>query len=241
MPDGVTGNLRGKSSNGVGDNRADLLIADKEWATVEWTLGRALKANRFWFMFLSRFFFGFLVNLIMGHQPIYCQDIGFSATFAATVFGLAGFTAVIGNLCGFISDRTGREVAYTIGTVGVIIGVFVLMLATASQPWLLYLYVIFWGLFLGVAGPAAFASQADLFSFGGRHYGAINGFFIFGYGIGGTIGPWLGGYIFDVSKSYDLAFIIVIICTVVSCIFLWLAAPRKVRLVAGKAPKVASG
>jgi MFS family permease len=152
---------------------------------------------------------------------------------------LLGFIAVIGNLCGFISDRTGREVAYTIGTVGIVIGVFVLMLATASQPWLLYLYVIFWGLFLGVAGPAAFTAQAGLFS--GRHYGAINGFLIFGYGIGGTIGPWLGGYIFDVSKSYDLSFILVITSTVASCILLWLSAPRKVRLVAGQAPKVAIG
>jgi len=241
LPDGVAGNLKGKGSNEAGYNRADLLIADKEWAATEWTLGRAFKANRFWFMFSSRFCFGFLVNLIMGHQPIYCQDVGFSAAFAAAVFGLSGFTLVVGNLCGFISDRIGREVTYTIGMVGIVIGIFILMTATASQPWLLYLYVIFWGLFLGVAGPAAFATQADLFSFGGRRYGAINGFFIFGYGIGGMIGPWLGGYIFDVSKSYDLAFIIVIIASIASCIFLWLAAPRKVRLVAGKAPKFAGG
>jgi membrane protein implicated in regulation of membrane protease activity len=89
LPDGVAGNLRGKISGEVEANRADLLIADMEWARAECTLGRALKANRFWFIFLSRFCFGFFVNLIMGHQPIYCQDIGFSATFAATVFGLA--------------------------------------------------------------------------------------------------------------------------------------------------------
>jgi len=58
-----------------------------------------------------------------------------------------------------------------------------------------------------------------------------------GYGIGGAIGPWLGGYVFDVMNSYDLAFVIVIIVIILSGIFLWLAAPRKVRLVAGKLPK----
>jgi len=216
-----------------------MLIVDKEWAATEWTLARALKTSRFWLMFLSHMCLAIQMNLIMAHQPIYCQDIGFTAAFAATIFGLGGFTLVIGNLCGFISDRIGREVTYTIATIGIIIGIFGLMLATTSQSWLLYLYVIFWGVFLGLAGPAAFSSLADLFS--GKHYGAINGFYIFGYGIGGAIGPLIGGYIFDVNKSYNLAFIIVIICAVVSCIFLWLAAPGKVRLVAGKAPKVASG
>ena len=112
------------------------------------------------------------------------------------------------------------------------------MLATASQPWLLYLYVIL-GIFFGVAPPAGFASLADLFA--GKHYGAIFGFCTLGYGIGGAIGPWLGGYIFDVMGSYTLAFVVVIVTMGLACIFLWLAAPRRVRLVAGKAPKAAIG
>ncbi|GAH36067.1 unnamed protein product, partial [marine sediment metagenome] len=154
-------------------------------------------------------------------------------------FGLVGFTMMIGNLSGFISDRIGREVTYTVATIGIIIGVCALMLATPSLPWLLYLYVIFFGIFFGVGTPTVCSSLADLFS--GKHYGAINGFLILGFGIGGAIGPWLGGYIFDVRGSYTLAFLAVIVAQGLSCIFIWLAAPRRVRLVAGKAPRAVTG
>jgi len=155
--------------------------------------------------------------------------------FAASIFGFVGITTMIGNLCGFISDRIGREAACTLGTLGAIIGVYALMIVTTSQPWLPYLYVIFFGIFIGILGPTQFSSSADLFA--GKHFGAINGFCLLGFGVGGAIGHWLGGYIFDVMNSYTLAFVIVVITLGLSCIFLWLAAPRKVRLVAGKAPK----
>jgi len=229
----------GLSPDGTADNLAkegsDLPIADREWVAIEWTLTKALRTYQLWFMFLMFVCFSLGLNLVLGHQPIHCQDRGFSAMFAASIFSLVGITNVIGNLCGFISDRIGREAAATLGTVGAIIGVYALMIVTTSQPWLLYLYVIFFGIFIGILGPTQFSSAADLFA--GEHFGAINGFCLLGFGVGGAIGPWLGGYIFDVMNSYTLAFIIVMVTLGLSCIFLWLAAPRRVRLVAGKVPK----
>ena len=234
-PDGTADNLAKEGSSAVREDGSGLPIADREWVTIEWTLTKALRTYQLWFMFLMFVCFSVSLNLVLGHQPIHCQDIGFSAMFAASIFGLVGITNVIGNVCGFISDRIGREAAATLGTVGAIIGVYALMIVTASQPWLLYLYVIFFGIFIGILGPTQFSSSADLFA--GKHFGAINGFCLLGFGVGGAIGPWLGGYIFDVMNSYTLAFIIVMVTLGLSCVFLWLAAPRRVRLVTGKAPK----
>ncbi len=45
--------------------------------------------------------------------------------------------------------------------------------------------------------------------------------------LGGAVGPWLGGYIYDLSGSYTGAIIGSIGCFVLSCIAYWLAAPRK--------------
>jgi len=45
-------------------------------------------------------------------------------------------------------------------------------------------------------------------------------------GIGGAIGPWLGGYIYDVSGSYRGAFVLCMICFGLACIMVWIAAPR---------------
>jgi cyanate permease len=46
-------------------------------------------------------------------------------------------------------------------------------------------------------------------------------------GIGGVIGPWLGGYIYDTTGSYFAAFILSMVCFGLSCIAFWLAGPRK--------------
>jgi len=38
------------------------------------------------------------------------------------------------------------------------------------------------------------------------------------------VGPWLGGYIFDVIGNYALAFIIANMTMAASCVFVWLAS-----------------
>lgn len=59
-------------------------------------------------------------------------------------------------------------------------------------------------------------------------------FLMMAYGLGGGIGPWFGGYVFDISGSYTLAFITVIVILALTCILFWLASPRKVRTLSGK-------
>ena len=51
--------------------------------------------------------------------------------------------------------------------------------------------------------------------------------------MGGAVGPWLTGAIYDATGSYALAFWIGIGCSLFSALAIWLAAPRKVRAVAG--------
>jgi len=236
LPDGA--NDRKEGSSAVKKD-TDLLIVDREWVTTEWTLAKALITRRFWFIFLSFLCNSFALNLVLAHQPLYLQDIGFSAAFAALIFSLAGFTIMIGGSCGFISDKMGREATYTLGAIAVAMGVVALILASPSRPWLAYLYTMFWGVSSGILSSTLFSSAADLFS--GKHFGSINGLCLLGFGIGGVIGPFLGGYIFDVMGSYTLAFWIVIAAHGLACIFIWTAAPRRARLVAGEAPRLVKG
>ena len=51
---------------------------------------------------------------------------------------------------------------------------------------------------------------------------------------GGAVGPWVTGVIYDATGSYTPAFWIAIACSMVSAIAIWIAAPRKVRAVAGR-------
>jgi MFS family permease len=66
------------------------------------------------------------------------------------------------------------------------------------------------------------AIPADAFS--GPHLGAILGVVHAGGGLGGAIGPYLGGWLFDVTGNYRLAFTAAAVCTGGAAIAAWGAA-----------------
>jgi len=79
----------------------------------------------------------------------------------------------------------------------------------------------------GVTAPMLMSVSADLFK--GKVYGLIYGFVEAGVGIVGATGAWVAGFIFDLTQSYHLAFILAIGAFMLSCFFIWIAAPRKFR------------
>jgi MFS family permease len=91
---------------------------------------------------------------------------------------------------------------------------------------------------MGLLAVTSYAALADLFY--GKHLGAITGFVITCLGIGFAIGPWLAGYIYDMTGTYSLAFVMAIIAIGVSCLWFWIATPRRVRLVARQARRGSS-
>jgi nitrate/nitrite transporter NarK len=76
--------------------------------------------------------------------------------------------------------------------------------------------------------------MADIYQ--GKHFGAITGLAVAGFGIGGAFSPWLGGKIYDDTGTYIPAFYIVIGAILLAIICSWIAAPREIRLVPGKVP-----
>lgn len=237
LPRGMTPPTEGSSTRGIAESASskkepDLPASDRYSSQQGWTLAKALKTSHLWFFFLTLVCISANLNLVLAHQPIYCQDIGFSAMFAASIFGLLGIPKIIGNLGGFVSDRIGREITFTLGTIGVLLGICALMLATISSPWLLYVYLVMFGVGHGLIAPTFFSSVADMFA--GNRFGTINGFVLLGFGVGGALGPWIGGRVFDMMDSYRVAFIIAAVIMVAGCVFLWLAGPRKVKYLVKK-------
>ena len=111
---------------------------------------------------------------------------------------------------------------------------YLLMIAlrhTPSSP-LLYLMVLAQG-FLGY-GLTSVMGAMVLEIFQGRRYATIFGTVMVALMAGSALGPWLTGVLHDVSGSYAQAFWIAVALSGVSIVAVWLAAPRKVRLVAGR-------
>ncbi|GIX48183.1 MAG: MFS transporter [Candidatus Tectimicrobiota bacterium] len=190
------------------------------------TVAGALRERAFWALFLAQVLIPLGIFPVSVHQVAYLADLGFSKTFAAAILGHMGLMSSCGRiLFGALSDRLGRFGGVTLSVLCSQLGIVLLLLMRdASATWPLYLYALFFGLGYGARGPIISALAADLFA--GRHFGTIFGLISIGHGIGGALGPWFGGYVYDRFGSYRPAFAValVVLCGVVGC--LWVATRR---------------
>ena len=209
-------------------------IVDPKWAAVEWTLKKAFKTGRFWLVCLSTFsLWGIMEHIMVAHHVAFAIDIGFTKIYASSVLSLFGICFALGSLSAFISDRIGRELTMTLGTILGVSGILVLIfLKDTFHPWILYYYALSFGLGLGLTTPTIAATATDIFQ--GPRVGATIGFVWFSFAVGGCIGPWLGGWLFELFHNYRGAFLVAVSWYVMACLAIWFAAPRKVRLVPGR-------
>lgn len=211
------------------------LVVDTAWTAVEWTPRSAMRTARFWFIGVAYTLGMITWYTVLVHQTKFLREIGFTAEFASVALGLVSFTGVLGQIAiGQFSDRMGREVAWTLGMCG-FIACYAILLLLEHYPtdWLVYAMVVTQGLFgYGIASVYA-AIPADVFP--GSRYASIFGLLGLMATIGGAVGPWAGGFIYDLDGRYTYAFVFAGAAGVISIVCIWCAAPRKVRLVAGQA------
>jgi MFS family permease len=216
-------------------------VVDAAWAAVDWTLARAARTARFWWIAIGYFCGLFAWYAVQVHQTKYLTEIGFRPTDAAWALGFVSLTGIPGQVAlGWLSDRIGREWVWTAGSVGFAIcyAALLLLAATPTMP-LLYVMVVAQGMLGYGLTSVVGAIPAEIFQ--GRHYGSIFGTLMLSSISGGALGPWLTGVLYDHTGSYTLAFWISIGCSVISAAAIWLAAPRKVRAVAGRLPVLRPG
>ena len=209
-------------------------VVDAAWAAVDWTLGRAARTARFWWIALGYFLGLFAWYAVQVHQTKYLIEIGFTPGDAAWALGFVSLAGIPGQIAlGWLSDRIGREWVWTVGALGFAICYATLLLLAASPTMpLLYVMVIAQGMLGYGLTSVVGAIPAEIFQ--GRHYGSIFGTLMLSSIAGGAVGPWLTGVLYDRTGSYTLPFWIAIACCVVSAVTIWLAAPRKVRAVSGR-------
>ena len=209
-------------------------VVDRAWASTDWTLARAMRTSRFWWMSLGFFCGLFVWYAVQVHQTKYLLEIGFPAPLAAQALGLVGFTGIVGQIAlGHLSDRVGREWVWTLASLGFALCYAILIvMAHHPTPLLMYLMVAAQGM-LGYGLASVYgAIPAELFQ--GRHYGTIFGVVGITSGLGTGLGPWVAGAVHDHTGSYAAAFGLAIGVSLLSIVAMWRAAPRKVRAVAGR-------
>jgi MFS family permease len=203
-------------------------VVDANWAKRDWTLPKAIRTRRFWFLVTAFFCLSYAYQGTLLHSISAMVDAGSVRQTAAAYFGLLGIAGSVGKiLFGSLSDRFGRERSNTIGGITAAIGIFCLINATTAGSFMPLLFALLFGLGYGAAAPLMPSVIADIFI--GRSFGLIFAMISIGSGAGGALGSFLSGLLRDISGGYAIPLTACMLCLLLSCTFIWLAGPRKVR------------
>jgi predicted MFS family arabinose efflux permease len=191
-----------------------------------WTVKEAARTFNFWALMTFPMLCMISVYILSVHFVGFLVNAGLSKMTAASAFALVGIVSMVFRIIwGFVSDRIGREKAYSVAMFFFCISFYCLFrFQRGGGLWLVYLFVLVVGIGWGATAPMFMASAADLFH--GRAIGTIYGMLEGSVGIGGAFGAWIGGYLFDKTGSYMWAFAVAVIAGVLSVVLMWAAAPR---------------
>jgi MFS family permease len=209
-------------------------VVDPDWAGVDWTLSRAIRTARFWWLAVGYFGGLYIWYAVQVHQTKYLLDIGFSPGVAVWALGAVSLLGIPGQiLLGHVSDRVGREWIWSASCLGFAI-CFAALIALVRFPTLLLVYVMVLAQGALGYGLTSIMGAVVLEIFQGKQFGSIFGTVMLAALAGGAAGPWVTGLLHDLSGSYALAFAIGIGVSALSAVAIWMASPGKVRAVAGQ-------
>lgn len=168
----------------------------------------AIGTRQLWIICLINLIVVFCAVTIMVHIVAHATDLGIPPASAATVLAAIGGVSMAGRLLtGFAIDRMGNKKTMVVCFLLLITGLTWLLVA--RDLWALYLFALVYGLAHG--GLFTLISPVVAEHFGMTSHGVLLGLAVFSGTIGGAIGPFLAGYLFDRMSSYQTAFVLLVV------------------------------
>lgn len=165
----------------------------------------ALKTRAFWLLATAFALRITATNGVTLHLIPYLQDMGFTPDVAGLTLGAVGVMSIIGRAgLGYLGDIFSKRYVLVISHFGIAVGIVLLM--SVHGLWSAVLFVIIFSVPYGGAIPLSYSIRGDYF--GRKAFGAISGMIGFIQMIGTVGGPLIGGYVYDVTGSYHLAFLL---------------------------------
>jgi len=181
------------------------------------SLKAATHTLTFWCLCITEFMvFGCLLTTIVHIVP-HARDLGLQPTTAAAVLSTIGGVSMLGRIVmGTANDRIGGKRSLVSSLALLIISL--VWLQIAANAWMLFAFAVMYGFAHGALFTVMSPTVAEFF--GTASHGLIFGVVLFSGTLGGSMGPLIAGYIFDISGAYRAAFITL---TVMACSGLILA------------------
>jgi MFS family permease len=196
--------------------------------THAFSLRGAVHTRQFWLASGMFFCFGFSVYTIMAHIVLDAGGLGISSITAANILAILGGLSIAGRIVlGGAADRFGNRQIFVTGFILMAAALF--WLVPARELWGLYLFAAIFGFAFG--GCAAAESPLVAGLFGLTSHGLILGVMnLLGFTFGAAVGPLIAGHIFDITSSYQLAFIVAGAVSVGGLVLTVLLSPTKKEL-----------
>ena len=187
-----------------------------------WTVGEAIHTRSFWVLTAAFFCTWLFVFLPLVHLVIFALDIGLSRESSLIALSFLGAASAFGRLVmGAISDRIGRKTALGLS----------ISLQAFSWFWILgtrsgWMLILFAGVFgLSYGGVAAIFPAIVGDYFGRLKAASVIGAIFTLSGVAAAIGPIVGGYAYDLTHSYRMAFILGALTNLLALILVFVSKP----------------
>ena len=170
------------------------------------SLQEAMRTRTFWAIGLSGMMIYYSILALYNHLFLYLRGLGFEplkAGFALSLLGLLGLTGKLIN--GALADRIDRHKVFLACQAIMLVGVALL----ASQRANLVLVSIA-VIGLGWGGLFTLYNMLAVSNFGLRSAGKIGGVISLMESLGGGLGIWLTGVLYDRTDSYQQAFLLIL-------------------------------
>lgn len=196
--------------------------------TIDTPLAVVLKDYRVWFIIIALVAIRFTYSMCIAHAILHLFDKGIPQGIAATAVGTMTLFSVLGRLgAGALGDKIEPRLVWIGGMLIFIIGFLNLMFATTAAQ------AIIFSIFVGMGFGASYVCSAAMI---GNYYGvntfpAVMGIVFPFQMIMGALAPISAGVIFDLTKSYTMAFMIGLVVIIIGTLALLRTTPPKKEIV----------
>ena len=208
----------------------DLNKRNNDEESANWQIRQAIREPALWLIMVIGAANYYAFGTMTAHQIAYLKEIGFTAILSALLYSLVSGMGIIGRFgFGALALRINMKKLLIISFI-MQLAAFIILLAT-KNPILIYLYAVLFGISCG-AIVTAFPTIVGEY-FGRTSFAQIMGFVLPLGILGESIGPIVAGIIYDTTTTYTLAFILVVIVSLLglTCV-IFLKSPPPLQSIA---------
>jgi MFS family permease len=168
--------------------------------SVKQALAEAFRHRSYVLLVIGFFTCGFQLAFITSHMPAYLRDVGMPAWVGGWTLATIGLANAVGSLTsGYLSTRMPKRWILSAIYLGRAIAVLV-FIALPPTPATAIGFGVAMGLMWLSTVPPTSSLVAQMF--GTRYVATLYGFAFFSHQLGGFLGVWLGGLLYEQTGSY---------------------------------------